>query len=96
MHKFGEFADPNIFVGKKIKIDSIIDQDIQVIKYKLTNSKYEKGMDSKCLVLQIKYNEEDRIVFTGSAVLAEQIERYENQLPFETRIIKPDSFYSFS
>lgn len=45
--------------------------------------------------LQIKYNGEDRIVFTGSGILIEQVETYKDELPFETQIIKNDRFYTF-
>lgn len=82
--------------GEKIKIDDILGQTIQIMSYKISDSKYQKGNFEKCLALQIKYNDEDRIVFTGSGVLIEQIEIYKDELPFETQIIKNDRFYAFN
>ena len=81
--------------GEKIKIDDILGQTIQIMSYKISDSKYQKGNSEKCLVLQIKYNGEDRIVFTGSGVLIEQVETYKDELLFETQIIKNDRFYTF-
>lgn len=96
LHKFSDFAENKIQKGEKIKIDDILGQTIQIISYKISDSKYQKGNSEKCLVLQIKYNGEDRIVFTGSGVLIEQVETYKDELPFETQIIKTDRFYTFN
>lgn len=96
MHKFSEFADENVSIGEKIKIDEIVGKVIQVIAYKTGESKYKKANCERCLTLQIKYNDEDRIVFTGSNVLIEQIEKYKDELPFETVIVKSERFYAFS
>lgn len=96
LHKFSDFAENKIQKGEKIKIDDILGQTIQIISYKISDSKYQKGNSEKCLVLQIKYNDEDRIVFTGSGVLIEQVETYKDELPFETQIIKNDRFYTFN
>lgn len=96
LHKFSDFAEVNINRGKKIRIDDILEQTIQIISYKICESKYPKEENEKCLTLQIKYNDEDRIVFTGSNVLIEQIETYKDKIPFETQIIKSERFYTFS
>lgn len=96
MHKFSDFADININVGEKIKIDDVLEETIQVISYTISESKYKKSNCDRCLTLQTKHNGEDRIVFTGSNVLINQIETYADKLPFETKIIKNERFYTFS
>lgn len=96
MHKFSDFADININVGEKIKIDDVLEETIQVISYTISESKYKKSNCDRCLTLQIKHNGEDRIVFTGSNVLINQVETYADKLPFETKIIKNERFYTFS
>lgn len=96
MHKFSDFADVDVNVGEKIKIDDIVDKPIQVISYRMSESKFKKSNCDRCLTLQIRYNGEDRIVFTGSNVLIGQVERYKDKLSFETTIIKSERFYTFS
>lgn len=96
MHKFSDFADVDVNVGDKIKIDDIVDKPIQVMSYRISDSKFRKPNCDKCLTLQIKYNGEDRVVFTGSSVLMRQVEQYKDKLPFETVILKSDRFYTFS
>lgn len=50
----------------------------------------------KLLTLQFKLDGVDKILFTGSSVLIEQTEKYSNELPFMTKIIKVNKFYTFS
>lgn len=96
MHKFSDFADVDVNIGDKIKIDDIVNKPIQAMSYRISDSKFRKPNCDKCLTLQIKYNGEDRVVFTGSNVLIGQIEIYKDKLPFETIIIKSERFYTFS
>jgi hypothetical protein len=74
--------------GKKIEIESILDQEIIVRDYRINNSKYGKE-GSKRLDLQIEYQGETRLIFTGSGVLMEDIAKIPVEgFPFRCRIIK--------
>ena len=96
MKKFSDFAtDDNIMTGDKIKIDDILGKEIIVIGYKISESKYKKDGQDKVLTLQFKLNNECRVIFTGSNVLIEQIEKYKNEIPFLATIEKVNKFYTF-
>lgn len=51
------------------------DKLIELIDYKIEDSKIEKNEDGtpkKCLAIRFKWKEEERYAFTGSAVLIDQ------------------------
>ena len=84
------------FTGDKIAIDRIINCEIQVHDMKIENSKYEKG-NGKCLCLQIVFNGDKRVLFTGSTRLMEQIEKVPvDGYPFIATIIKEDKQFKFT
>lgn len=98
MNKFSDF---NItvrqrFVGDKIKINRVLNMPIVVHDYRIDESKYPKNKSGKCLMLQIEYEEERRVLFTGSDVLIEQIELIKKeQMPFKTTIVKNGDSFEF-
>lgn len=59
-------------------------------------SKYEKNRSGKCLLLQIEHDGQHRVIFTGSDVLIEQMEKYGAEVPFATTIKKIDRYYTLS
>lgn len=67
--------------------------EILIIAFKINKSKHFKG---DYISLQIEINNEKFVVFTGSTVLAEQLEKYEDKLPFIAKIVKIDRYYSLS
>lgn len=97
MKRFSDFAtETSAMTGDKIKIEDVLDKEIEVIGYKVSDSKYAKVKDGKVLTLQFKLNGENRILFTGSNVLMEQVEKYGNEMPFVATITKVNKFYTFS
>jgi hypothetical protein len=73
--------------GDKIDIVDVIDKEITVIDYRVKDSKYSR--DGFCTTLQIKFNGEIRVIFTGSGVLRQDIEALPREaFPFTTTIIK--------
>lgn len=97
LKKFSDFAtNTTIMTGDKIKIEEVIGKDIEVIGYKISNSKYQKEGNGKVLTLQFNINGVSRILFTGSNVLLEQVEKYKNEIPFLTKIDKVNKFYTFT
>lgn len=98
MNNFKDFnIQPRInsFVGEKIQVQKLFNLEILVLDYKIEPSKQKK--DTKLLTLQIEKNGEKRIVFTGSTVLIDQIERVpKNQFPFVTVIKGDNDYYEFT
>ncbi len=82
-------------IGDRIKIKKILNELIEVHKCVIKDSKFEKG-SGKCLYLQIMYNGEMRVVFTGSYFLIESAKRItQDALPFETIIVEENERFLF-
>ena len=64
LHKFKDFADEDSFEGKKIRIDELLDKDIQVISFKVTPSKHNDGKE--CTTIQLRVGNVPFVLFTGS------------------------------
>ena len=97
MKKFSDFNTDTVPLdGDKIKIDAVINEEIKVVGYNIRKSKYDKNNSGKCLGLQIEKDEEHRIIFTGSDVLINQIEKYNQHIPFLATIRKIDKYYTFT
>uniref|UniRef100_A0A6M3KRY3 Uncharacterized protein n=1 Tax=viral metagenome TaxID=1070528 RepID=A0A6M3KRY3_9ZZZZ len=97
MKRFSDFAEEaKPLDGEKIKIEKVLNLEIEVIGYKITNSKYENSNSRQCLTLQIEIDGDRRIVFTGSGVLIEQMEKYGDEVPFTAMIRKVDKYYTLA
>jgi len=95
--KFGDFAkEEKALEGSKIRIDDVINKEILVTGFKLRDSKYNKEDKSKCLTLQFEMDGSNWIVFTGSNVLIDLVERYKKEIPFLTTIKKINRYYTFT
>lgn len=80
--------------GKKIPLNEVLNREIVVKAFRTTPSTKKPG--TICLTLCIEIDGVERVIFTGSTVLAQQAEKYKDQMPFEATIKKIDNFYSFS
>jgi len=96
--RFSEFAsEPKILDGAKVRLDDILNQEIEVIGYRVTDSKFEKNKSGKCLTIQFVDAAGGRkVVFTGSDVLLQQIEKYAVEIPFYVTIKRVDRYYLFT
>lgn len=96
--RFSDFATaPNILDGSKIRIDDILNQEIEIVGHRITDSKYKKNTSGKCLTIQfIGKDGERHVVFTGSDVLISQVEKYAGEIPFYATIKKIDRYYTLS
>lgn len=94
MHKFSDFSEERTFDGDKIPIADVLNREIAVLNYRTGGSKQKAG--TKCTTIQIEVDGKHRVIFTGSEVLANQPEKYSDQLPFMTTIKKINDFYSFT
>lgn len=98
MKHFSEFAKEDLpFEGEKVRVDSLLNKEIIIVKYKVRPSKY-KDKCRNCATVQFKESEEDnnKVFFTGSEVLIDMLEKYKEELPFITTIRKIDRYYTFS
>lgn len=81
------------FIGDKIKIDKIINKEIIIHDYKITESKFK----NKCLTLQIELNSEKKVIFTGAKLLIQGIEQVDkSDLPFACTIVSENQMYQFT
>lgn len=97
MKKFSDFGiKSSVLQGDKVKIDVILNKLVEVVSYRIENSKFSNGKSNKCLYLQIRIEGKLHVVFSGSHVLIEQIEQVpKDGFPFSATITKPGRYYSF-
>jgi hypothetical protein len=98
--KFNELgiqADFNGFEGDKISIDRVLNREITVLDFRIEKSKYpEKGND-KCLYLQVTIGESKHVIFSGSRVLQDSIQKVsKTDFPFSTTIVKENRRFEFT
>jgi len=92
---FSDFAEkPETLDGDKKKIEDILNIKILVNNYKIKPSKQKEN--TVYVTIQFKIDGINYIVFTGSGVLIDQIEKYKDQLPFYAMIKKVDKYYTFT
>ena len=95
IQSFSNFADRHVaLAGKKKRMDEILNKPIIARSYKVVASK--KTPDGTCLHLQFELDGELCILFTGSAVLIDQCEKYKDKFPFRTTVLKVDKYFTFS
>ena len=93
--RFSDFAEESkIFDGDKKKIEEILNKEILVLDFKLKESKHHR--DTQYVTIQFKIDNMIYILFNGSRVLAAQLEKYKDNLPFYTVIRKIDKYYTFT
>ena len=93
--RFSDFAEESkAFDGDKKKIEEILNKEILVLDFKLKESKHHR--DTQYITLQFKLDNITFIIFNGSKVLADQLEKYKDNLPFYATIKKIDKYYTFS
>lgn len=82
------------FIGDKIKIQKILNKEITVHHYIISDSKVFSG---KCLKMQITVNDTKHILFTGANGLIEAIIQVpDSSFPFATTIIEENERYIFT
>lgn len=93
--KFSDFAkEEKPLKGDKIKMVDILDKEIMVEGFRIMKSKF--NVDKQCLALQIEFEKQQRVLFTGSGVLISQIQKYAHEIPFETVITKENKYFTFN
>ena len=94
-HTFADFARDKLpMPGDKKRLDEILNKEILVVDFRITNSK--KKPEGKCLQIQFVLNNQVCVAFTGSVVLIDQIQSARDKMPFRGTIVKMDRYYSLS
>jgi len=96
MKKFSDITDDAVLDGDKIRIDDVLNEKVVVLNYAVKVSRYSKNSSGKYLILQIEKKAHRHVIFTGSDVLIDQMEKYGTQLPFEATIRKINRYYSLT
>ncbi len=97
MKRFSDFAeDAKLLDGDKIKIGRVIGKEIRIIGHKIKKSKYKDSNSERYLTLQFELDGERRVLFTGSGILIEQMEKHSKEIPFVATIQKIDKFYTLT
>lgn len=95
--ELGVETDPAPMTGEKIKINRILNKQVEVTDFELNTSKFNQEKCKRCLKLQIRYEDELRVIFTGSTQLVNTIAKIKKEdLPFMTTIIENNGFYQFT
>jgi hypothetical protein len=95
--RFGDFAhEQPTLEGTKCKIDDIINQEVEVLGFRILESNYPKENSQQYLTLQVRSNGKTMVVFTGSNVLTRQAEQYAKEIPFFATIRKIGRYYTFA
>ena len=96
IQRWGDFVDPadGPLSGRKIGQPDYLNKQLLVLQFRVNPSKKREG--SECLCLQVKIDDELRVIFSGSGVLSRQCQKYAEKMPFLARIIKVDKYLTFT
>ena len=94
--RFSDFAEEMAPLdGEKVKIETVLNREILVTGFKVTRSKYKEN-SQQCMTLQFEIDGNRLVIFTGSSVMIEQVQRYQDHIPFLATIRKIDRYYSLT
>lgn len=74
MKRFSDFADEQAQLeGAKVKLDELINKEIEVLAFRLADSKYSRNKSGKYATIQFRENKDcpNQVFFTGSDILIE-------------------------
>ena len=98
MKQFSEFSqEESRLEGDKVKLDDILDTEIIIQGFTLAKSNFSKNKSGQYITVQFSKSEgEENVFFSGSDVLIDQLQRYKEEIPFLTKIIKINKYYTLS
>jgi hypothetical protein len=95
VNEFSDFKDKTFPLdGEKISINEVLNKRLKYKDFRVGKSKYEDKGDV-CLTVQVEYNGENRVFFTGSSVLTNIFQKYEDRLPFMATLKSVGKSYTF-
>jgi len=93
--KFSDFSEePKKLDGEKVSIDSILNKEILITGFKIGKSKYKENSDYT--TVQFVSDDINHVFFTGSSVIADQIKKYGDKIPFTTTVQKINKYYTLT
>ena len=94
---FADFAkEPPPLDGDKIKLDDVLNREVEITGYRIAGTRYSKNVSGKYLTLQIRMDNMPYVIFTGSDVLLRQLQEYCKEIPFFTTIKKINRYYTLT
>jgi hypothetical protein len=92
--RFSDISKDKILDGEKRRIDDILNQEVCFLSYTIRDSKYTDNKSGLCMTIQFEQDGKHYVIFTGSAILMDQFERYGDELPFLATIRKISKYYT--
>ena len=85
------------FVGNKIEVSEVFNEEIAVHAFEVTPSKYPRPGRERCLKMQIEINNEKRVMFLSAESLISVLEQLSDEdFPFKTVIKKNQKRFEFT
>jgi len=95
--RFADFArEPVALDGSRMLIEAILEEEIQILAFKIQKSKFEDSKTGKYTIIQFKLHGEPHVAFTSSTILSRQCEQYKDYMPFLTRIKQISRYYTMT
>jgi hypothetical protein len=92
--KFSEFAqEEKPLDGEKMSIDAVLNKEILILGFKTGQSKFKEG---RYTTVQFELDGVRHVFFTGSQVIADQLLKYEANLPFLATVQKINRYYTLT
>lgn len=83
--------------GDKIDMYQVLNKEIEVHRFRIQKSKYPEKGNGQRLEMEIVIDGRKRVLFSGSVILQEVIERIpEDAFPFKTTIVKNNQRHEFT
>ena len=96
MKRFADFSEEEVLEGNKIRIDNILNNEVKITGYSIKTSRYSKNESGKYLTLQVEIDQEKFVIFTGSDVLINQMDKYGEEVPFVATVRKIKNYFSLT
>lgn len=94
---FGIKSDYKGLEGEKINISKVLNKEIEVHRFRIVTSKYPLVGNGKRVDLEILEGGIKRVLFTGSVVLQQLLEKIPADcFPFKTTIVEENDRYEFT
>jgi hypothetical protein len=90
---FSEFGEKGPLEGEKTQLQQILDKEILVTDFRIQKSRFK---DDNYITIQFLRDDKKFVVFTGSEVLRDQLQRNQSKLPFYTTVIKKYKYFCLS
>lgn len=75
-------------------IDDVLNQEVLILDFKRGQSKFKEN--AQYTTVQFEMGGETHVLFTGSEVISDQLERYKEHLPFVATIRKINRYYTLT